>query len=170
MEFKEILAFNGLYHVYENGKVMSNVRKNTQREWYEMHQPITKKGYNRVNLRLAGKAKKYYRVHRLVAELFLAPPAKEGQICVNHKDGNKANNHKDNLEWCTHSENMQHAVINGLMKKDKDVDGKPVRVIFEFPTASTADRFFKIKVGTIGRMALGDVISRTLPITDVEYL
>lgn len=54
--------------------------------------------------------KKQYKVHRLVAQLFIDNPLNKKE--VNHKDMNKQNNNINNLEWCTHLENMQHAFKN----------------------------------------------------------
>ena len=66
-------------------------------------------GYARVQL---GSSKNKHFIHRLVAECFLE--AKEGNVFVNHKDGNKSNNRVDNLEWCTMKTNNIHAVQTGL--------------------------------------------------------
>lgn len=63
--------------------------------------------------RVNGK-KKYIRIHRLVAELFLDNPNNYTQI--NHKDGNKLNNFVNNLEWTTNSQNTQHGYDNNLYK------------------------------------------------------
>ncbi len=67
-----------------------------------------KKGYLQVCL----QNKKSYRIHRLVAELFVENP--EGKPQVNHKDGNKLNNSHTNLEWVTNEENQKHAIESGL--------------------------------------------------------
>ena len=63
--------------------------------------------------RVKGK-KKYIRIHRLVAELFLDNQNNYTQI--NHKDGNKLNNSVNNLEWTTNSQNTQHGYDNNLYK------------------------------------------------------
>lgn len=55
---------------------------------------------------------KSYRVHRLVAKVYLPNP--ENKATVNHIDGNKYNNMLCNLEWATSSENMKHACDTGL--------------------------------------------------------
>lgn len=60
-------------------------------------------------------------VHRLVAFAWLEPPF-EGQVWINHKDGNKANNHASNLEWTTISQNIQHSfdVLGRTIPKGKE--------------------------------------------------
>lgn len=46
-------------------------------------------------------------VHRLVADYFLARPAKK-QVVVGHLDHNKLNNRSSNLRWMTAEENYAH--------------------------------------------------------------
>jgi Mor family transcriptional regulator len=48
--------------------------------------------------------RKYYLLHRLVAQTFIPNP--ENKPFVNHIDGNKSNYAASNLEWVTHAENM----------------------------------------------------------------
>lgn len=66
---------------------------------------------------------KTYRLHRLVAELFINNP--DNKSVVNHIDGNKHNNASINLEWVTSSENQLHAYKLGLQpvkNKIKQID------------------------------------------------
>ena len=65
----------------------------------------TSKGYLRVGLFRNGK-RKWYKVHRLVAQAFIENPEHKPQ--VNHIDGNKKNNSITNLEWVTDEENKLH--------------------------------------------------------------
>lgn len=171
MEFKEIEALHGAYRVYSDGTIMSNVVRTRPTEWYIKKHSINSKGYHRVGLCLKGEERKTWKVHRIVAKLFLDPPSKPERRFVNHKDCNKDNNHYTNLEWCTHAENMLHAKINGLMKKDKDFNGKPISVTFEFPSAKTAEMFFDLSPDVLARRARGEIYdSRTHPIVDVHYI
>lgn len=52
------------------------------------------------------KVKRSFRIHRLVAQMFLNNPNHYEQI--NHKDENKLNNCVDNLEWCTAKYNINY--------------------------------------------------------------
>lgn len=75
-------------------------------------------GYSRLDLWLNGK-KKTVRVHRLVADAFLATPpgpvgVRRGQWQVNHLDGDKLNSEAGNLEWTTPAGNSRHAFDQGL--------------------------------------------------------
>lgn len=59
-----------------------------------------------------GMNKKQFRVHRLIAMVFIQNP--DSLPVVNHIDGNKLNNHAGNLEWCTVDHNLSHAIQTGL--------------------------------------------------------
>jgi hypothetical protein len=74
-------------------------------------------GYDILNVSIAGNSFSY-RLHRLVATLFLPNPNNFPDI--NHKDGNKKNNSLDNLEWCSKKMNMEHAVRLGLCRNDSE--------------------------------------------------
>ena len=71
------------------------------------------KGYLRVCI-----GKKFYFIHRLVAEKYVPNPDNKEQ--VNHKDGNKLNNSADNLEWMTNQENRTHAMKHFLHQQGED--------------------------------------------------
>lgn len=104
-EHKVIKGYEGRYKVSADGRVYS-VRKDLY-----MVSSLSKSGYPQVKL-FDGASYHPKNVHRLIAETFLAKP--EGQVEVNHKDGNKLNNSSDNLEWITKSANTKHAYDNGL--------------------------------------------------------
>ena len=68
-------------------------------------------GYRKVSFTVNSKWYNRY-IHRLVAEHFLANW--DGQLQVNHIDGDKTNNCVDNLEMVTPSENIKHAHTSGI--------------------------------------------------------
>lgn len=107
MEIKQMKDYP--YSVTEDGVVLNKNGK-------PMCQWIDNVGYKQCNLYKDGK-KKYVRVHRLVAELFVQNPNNLPQ--VNHIDGNKLNNHYKNLEWVNNSQNTKHAFDNNLTSKVK---------------------------------------------------
>lgn len=72
---------------------------------------ITWDGYERVTLSHKGILRRF-RVHRLVAELFIPNPM--GHPMVNHIDGVKRNNDVTNLEWVDCKTNTIHAFNIGL--------------------------------------------------------
>jgi hypothetical protein len=112
--WKDVLGYESFYQVSNLGNVKTlgnnkfgNIRvmKNTLR-----------KGYCTVTLR-KNNIQKIFRVHRIVAEAFIANPHKKSQ--VNHKNGIKNDNRLENLEWATAFENMQHASANNLLNVAK---------------------------------------------------
>lgn len=105
---KDIKGYEGLYAASDDGRIF-NIKRNKFRK-------LTTKpnGYVYVDLSKDG-IKKYFRVHRLIAETFIENP--HGYSCVMHKDNNKSNNCVDNLMWGTVSSNTQQAYRDGLIDK-----------------------------------------------------
>lgn len=93
---------NGYYKIDENGNIFSNNINKI------MKPKISKDGYYTIGLKTNDGVKKFFRVHRLVATMFIDNPSNKD--IVNHIDGNKLNNSVDNLEWCTLSENQLHSI------------------------------------------------------------
>ena len=140
-----LLSFDKKYAVSNTGKVI-NVRNGK-----ELKKTINKYGYVEVQLCTNG-IKKHYRVHRLVAFLFIKNI--ENKPYVNHLDGNKTNNNVNNLEWCTAKENDEHARKNGLKNQNKPI--KAINIdngdVICFESLSECARFFNTNKGTIHRV------------------
>lgn len=90
---------------------------------------INGKGYLCIRLYKEKNQSQDFRVHRLVAELFIPNPENKPQI--NHIDGCKLNNHVSNLEWATQSENMRHAIVNGLKIAPQGEESKRAKLTNE---------------------------------------
>ena len=122
---KDIKGYEGLYAITSCGKVWSYKRKKFLKSMTKSN------GYLYVALIRDGE-KKWYRVHRLVAEAYIPNPDNLPQ--VNHKDENKANNCLQNLEWCdakynTNNGTRNEKVSNKLKKPilQYDLDGNFIR-------------------------------------------
>lgn len=102
--FKVIPDFEN-YKISSYGRVF-NIKTDSFLKPYK-----TEKGYLRIDL-FNNKGRKHFKVHRLVAEVFIENPENKPQI--NHIDGDKHNNNVTNLEWCTNLENAIHAKKMGL--------------------------------------------------------
>lgn len=100
------------YHVSNFGRMKSFKGKSPH-----ILTPTFNRGYLQIGLCSGGK-QKTFRVHRLVAELFIPNP--DNKNTVNHRDGHKLNNHISNLEWATSTENNQHAARLGLIPSAED--------------------------------------------------
>lgn len=108
--WKDVAGYNGKYRISSFGRLTSI---NGRYKGEQLLKPCLakKEGYYITCLRING-GKEYYRIHRLVAVMFLENIS--NLPSVNHKDGNKVNNQVSNLEWVTTGENTSHAFRTGL--------------------------------------------------------
>ena len=88
-DFDYLVSDDGLVKRIKTGKIIK------QHENY---------GYKIVCLSNNGKHY-YFRVHRIIGELFLPITGK----VINHKNGIRNDNRLENLEWCTQSYNVKHS-------------------------------------------------------------
>ncbi len=150
--FRPIVGYESLYSVSNIGRVKSHISN-------RILKPLLRKtGYLEICL-YKNKRKKYYLLHRVVAETFLEPI--EGANEINHIDGDKTNNCIENIEWSTRKQNLQHAYENGLRKDDvspKRIKCYPKdnksKVIF-FNSIYQAARKLKISQGNICMVCKG---------------
>ena len=123
--WKDIVGYEGLYQVSNQGNVRSLTREHIQfnhnvnckvKYKGKMLKPNTQKGTGYLTYTLYNKNKKgkVILVHRLVAINFL--DNKDNCRVVNHIDGDKTNNCVENLEWCTQSHNVKEAYRLGFAK------------------------------------------------------
>jgi hypothetical protein len=98
------------YYVTEDGKVYSNKFN----KWRERKPSVDKDGYLQLNLHI-NKKRKNYKIHRLVAEVYLSNP--NNLLIIEHRDDIKTNNHVSNLMWSNVADNNKHANENGLIPK-----------------------------------------------------
>lgn len=108
-KWKEVKGYEDIYEVSSLGRV----RRVCKTKYRYISLCEDGRGYLLFNL-CKNKTKKATRVHRLVAETFIANPFFYPQ--VNHKNGIKTDNRVDNLEWVTPEQNCKHARENGLQK------------------------------------------------------
>lgn len=109
MEWKDIKGFEARYEVSDEGQIRSKKKGIILRPGKKAH------GYLFVGLATrtpeGERCKKYYHVHRLVAQAFIPNP--DDKSDVDHIDGMKTNNHVSNLRWCTRKENVHNEATYG---------------------------------------------------------
>lgn len=91
-----IRGYEGLYEISNYGRVrILYYRKTGKRKVLKCHARL---GYYMKTSLVKDGVRKYYRVHRLVAQAFLPPP-KEGENQVEHINTDKRDNRVQNLRW-----------------------------------------------------------------------
>ena len=118
-EWRPIPNYEELYIISNYGKIKRIERIDSNgriRKIKLLKHKINKCGYCSIGLTKNGK-RKFYLVHRLVAETFIQNINNYQQI--NHKDENKQNNRVDNLEWCDCKYNINYG--NSIKKRSNGV-------------------------------------------------
>ena len=105
---KDILGYEGLYAITEEGQVWSYYSKRY------LNPSLKKNGYLSVVL-VKDKIKKSFSIHKIVAETYLPNP--NNYPIINHKDENKTNNSVENLEWCSYKYNSNYGTIRDKISK-----------------------------------------------------
>lgn len=151
--WKDIEGYEGLYKISNTGEVMAlcNYRGKNH-----ILKPQIKGNYYQVGLRKNNK-RKWFLIHRLVAQSFIENPYKLPQ--VNHKDENKLNNNVNNLEWCTVLYNNTYGTRIETVKRKTS---KPINqydllgnFINKFPSISEASRRTHIDASNIIKVIKG---------------
>jgi len=76
-------------------------------------------GYMQIRLYNNESKSKTFRVHQLVAYMFV--DNKDNKKYVDHIDRNRINNHFKNLKWVTHQENMYNTNKNRIIEKNNKI-------------------------------------------------
>lgn len=118
-----------------------------------VHVMLSRKGYLSCSI---GRWKRY-RIHRLVANLFVLNPDPKLKDQVNHFDGNKQNNHRINLEWVTNQENMQHAISIGLIqRKFTEEEIQDIRALYPGLTQQQIANEYDISIALVNQILQGN--------------
>ena len=136
------------YYINKTGDIFSSlIGKNKLLKTYQ-----DKNGYLTISLICNDNSRKSFRVHRLVASVFLENP--NNLPIVMHKDNNVKNNYYLNLEWGTVSKNTQDAYNDQLCSVNKPLClYKEGILIKEFVSISELSRFFNYKNGSTNHIS-----------------
>ena len=140
--FKSFKKHN--FYISEKGRIKNNDR---------IMKPSFNNGYYEIYI-----DKKYYRMNRLVALLFIANP--DNFEIVNHLDGDKKNNEVSNLEWTDHEGNGQHACDTGLRKNVKKVvHYKDTKILGVYNSCTEAGNKLGVNITSVNKCCKGNLRS-----------
>ena len=105
--------YENSYKISNYGKVFS-LKNNIYMKLIKNHN-----GYMQIRLYNNESKSKTFRVHQLVAYMFV--DNKNNKKYVDHIDRNRINNHYKNLKWVTHQENMCNANKNRIKQKNNKI-------------------------------------------------
>ena len=158
-EWRDVVGYEGLYQVSDQGRVKSLERKNSSGGTIKeriLKPRINRDGYLRLNLYAGGK-QKTLAVHRLVCQAFHENTSTKPQI--NHINEIKTDNRACNLEWCTRIENCNHGSRNERIAKSRakpigqyKLDGQLIKV---WQSANEVQRRTGFNQGSIWGVANG---------------
>jgi hypothetical protein len=152
--WREIPEFNGKYFVSNTGKVKSLFFGKEK-----IITPGLNRGYETLGLTDKNKVRRTFKVHRLVALVFIENNDPKKKIEIHHKDGNILNNNADNLEWCTHMSNCQKDYIAGRRKNQKNTVESIKKIREMYQTKKYSQREL-CKIFNLKQSAICDILNR----------
>lgn len=150
-QWRDIKGYENLYQISNFGRIKSSERYDSMgRKVTEKirKQKLNNRGYSQICLNKNGN-KKYFLVHRLVAEAFILNPNNLPQ--VNHIDENNHNNSASNLEWCNNDYNAHYG---GRIERCAIKHRKPVETIINgknilFKSHTEAEETLNLRRGAV---------------------
>ena len=128
------------YIIHSDGRIYS-----TKGYGRYLKPSLTEKGYESVTL-MGVSGKKKYRVHRLVAEVYIPNPNKYPYVL--HNDGNKLNNCVSNLRWGNDKMNYADYFIDHHMAPDQK---KAVNILKKFFSDSKIETLLDLPPDVVSR-------------------
>ena len=121
----DIIGYEGIYKIYEDGRVWSN--------YYNKFMKACPNNYGYYIIGLyKDKKRKMFQLHRLLGLNFIPNPNNLPE--VDHIDRNNQNNDLSNLRWVTKEENMENKgvhITNKIGEKNISPHKNGYRVIIE---------------------------------------
>ena len=134
LEWRDVIGYEGLYKVSENGDILSTVRK----KHIILKPKLDKYGYLTINLYKNG-IRKTHKIHRIVAAAFLEDY--DESLCVNHINEIKTDNHYSNLEPCTIAYNNNYGTRNDRSAEAHKKKVRCVELDMEFDSLIDDDAY-----------------------------
>ena len=131
------------YEIDEYGNIYSKISKRY------LSPKLMKDGYLDLLLVCNNGIRRHFRIHRLVAEIYIGNP--ENYPIVLHLDNDKTNNHYTNLKWGTISENTKQAYDDGCCSHNIPCylfDKETRELLIEFNSVAELERYFNYKPGS----------------------
>lgn len=153
--WKDIKNYEGAYQISNFGNVKSLTRidsNNHLKKAKIKNLRTDKDGYKIVILSSNGK-RKDFKVHRLVALMFLPNP--NNYPIINHKDENPSNNFVDNLEWCDYTYNVNYGSCRYKMSRQVNQYDKNNNFIKMWESITKASKELKIDGSGITKCCKG---------------
>ena len=141
------------YSISEDGEIknIKTGRAISQRE--------DKDGYMVCNLSTTNKRQQTFKVHRLVALMYVENDNPEVKVQVNHKDENKKNNHYSNLEWCTLHYNINYGLRTKKAITPREraiiIKNENTRDVVKFESIASACRMLNLDPRHLGEVLSG---------------